>query len=189
MLPDRLGDLFLKHAQHLRLRLHAHVADLVEKNRPGVRRLESPLAIGDRAGKGAFHVAEQLALDQLLGNRRAVHFDERLIAPAAQGVHGARDELLARSVLTEDQHAAVGRRRHRDLLAQLPHDEALAHHLAGAIDARAQRAVLGFEVPLPQRVADDEHRLLERQRLFDEVERADLDGLHRRLDVAVARRS
>ena len=65
--------------------------------------------------------------------------------------------------------------------------QALAHHLAGAIDARAQRAVLRLEVPLPQRVADDEHRLLERQRLLDEVERAHLDGLHRRLDVAVPR--
>ena len=37
-----------------------------------------PGAIGDGAGERALHVAEQLALDQLARNRRAVHFDERL---------------------------------------------------------------------------------------------------------------
>ena len=98
----------------------------------------------------------------------------------------ARDELLARAVLAVDQHAAVGRRRHRDLLAQLRHHVALAHHRQPPIDVRAQRAVLGFEPALPHGVADDEHRLLERQRLLDEVERAQLDRAHRRLDVAVA---
>ena len=55
-----------------------------------------------------------------------------------------------------------------------------------AIDLRAQRPVLGLEAPLAQRVADDEHRLLERQRLLDEVEGAHLDRADRRLDVAVA---
>ena len=51
---------------------------------------------------------------------------------------------------------------------------------------RAQRAVLGFEAPLPDGVADDQDRLLERQRLLDEVVGAELDGAHRGLDVAVA---
>ena len=107
-------------------------------------------------------------------------------APAAERVDRARDQLLAGAVLAVDQHAAVGRRGHRDLLAQLPHRVALADHRLRAIDARAQRAVLRLEPALPQRVADDEHGLLERQRLLDEVERAHLDRAHRRLDVAVA---
>ena len=50
----------------------------------------------------------------------------------------------------------------------------------------AQRAVLRFELAVAQRVADDEDGLLERQRLLDEVVRAELDRLDRRLDVAVA---
>ena len=36
-----------------------------------------------------------------------------------------------------------------------------------------------------QRVADDEHRLLERERFLDEIECTHLDGADRRLDVAV----
>ena len=148
--------------------------------------LELAAAIGDRAGEGAAHVAEQLALDQLLGNRRAVHLDERRRAAAAQPVDVARHQLLAGAVLTDDEHPPVGRRRHRDLLAQLRHRVALADHLVLRVHLGAQRQVLGFEMPLPQRVADHEHRLLERERLLDEVEGAHLDRAHRRLDVAVA---
>ena len=74
---DRLDDLLLERAQHLGLRLEAHVADLVEEQRAAVGQLELAAAIGDRAGERALHVPEQLALDQLLGNRGAVHLDER----------------------------------------------------------------------------------------------------------------
>ncbi len=102
-------------------------------------------------------------------------------------MHGARDEFLARAILAVDQHAAVGRRGRLDLLAQLPHRQALAHHDELTIDPRPQRPVLGLEVALSQRVAHDEHRLLERQRLLDEVEGAHLDRPDRRLDVAMAR--
>ena len=74
---DRLHRLFLEDAQHLGLRLEAHVADLVEEDRPAVGDLELAAPVGHRAGERAAHVAEELALDQLLGNGRAVHLDER----------------------------------------------------------------------------------------------------------------
>jgi hypothetical protein len=64
---------------------------------------------------------------------------------------------------------------------------ALAHHDVLPIDPGTQRAILGFQIALPQRVAHHEHRLLERQWLLDEIERAHLDRPHGRLDVAVAR--
>ena len=66
---------------------------------------------------------------------------------------GAGHELLAGAVLAVDQDAAVARRGHRDLLAQLSHRLALADHRAGAIDLRAQRPILVLEAPLTQRVA------------------------------------
>ena len=146
----------------------------------------SPLAIGHRAREGAAHVPEQLALDQLLGDGRAVHLDERPGASAAQGVDRAGHQLLARAVLAEDEHAAVGRRRHRDLFAQRGHLAAVADHGQPLIDPLAQRAVLRFEVALAHGVPHHQQGLLERQRLLDEVERAHLDRAHGRLDVAVA---
>ena len=81
---DRLGaadpgdDVVLQHAQNLCLRVQAHVADLVEKQRSLVRLLELPGAVGNRSREGSLHVPEELALDQLTRDRGAIHLDERL---------------------------------------------------------------------------------------------------------------
>src|SRR5207248_11316877 len=58
-----LERLLLQDAQHLRLRLDAHVADLVEEQRSPVGQLELAAPIRDRAGERPADVAEQLALD------------------------------------------------------------------------------------------------------------------------------
>ncbi len=79
---DGLHHLLLQHAQDLGLGLQAHVADFVEEDRAAVRQLELAAAVGHRAGERAAHVTEQLALDQLLGNRGAIDLDERPGAPA-----------------------------------------------------------------------------------------------------------
>jgi len=87
--------------------------------------------------------------------------------------------MTTASLAASDQDAAVGRRGHRHLLAQPHHRRALPDHRVLRVDPRTQRQVFGLEVPLSQRVADDEHGLLQRQRLLDEVERAHLDRAHR----------
>ena len=107
-------------------------------------------------------------------------------AAPAHRVDVARHQLLAGAVLAEDEHAAVRRRGHRDLIAQARHRQALADHRVLRVHLGAQRQVLGLQPALAERVADDEHGLVERQRLLDEVERAHLDGAHRGLDAAVA---
>ena len=68
-------------------------------------------------------MAEDLALDQGLGNRGAVDGDERLAPPRAQLVQGARHQLLARPALAGDQH------RHRARRHALDHGEHLLHFL------------------------------------------------------------
>ena len=72
----------LQRAQHLGLRDEVHVADLVEKERAAVRLLEEPAALEHRAGERAPLVAEQLALDELARDRRAVDLDEGLVRRA-----------------------------------------------------------------------------------------------------------
>ena len=59
----------LEHAQQAGLRLERHVADLVEEQRAALGLLEAALRALLRAGEGALLVAEQLALDQLAGDR------------------------------------------------------------------------------------------------------------------------
>ena len=63
-----------------------------------------------RARECALLAAEQLALDERGGNRRAVHAHHRPAAPRAQLVDLRREELLAGARLAEQQHRRIGRR-------------------------------------------------------------------------------
>src|SRR5205814_839634 len=87
---DRLVLPFLQDAQELHLQGGRDIADLVEKNGAAVRLLEETGLVGYGAGERAFHVAEQLRLQQVLRKRAAVHRDELLIAAGAVLVNAAR---------------------------------------------------------------------------------------------------
>ena len=153
---------------------------------PPSRQLELSLLGGEGAREGAARMAEELALDQLLGNGRAVDLHERPRAAEALVVDVAGHELLARAVLAEDQHPPVGRRRLGDVRAQRVQDRALPHHDPAVLDLLLEGAVLRLQLALAQRVLDHEQRLLEGERLLDEVLRAHAHGLDRGLDGAVA---
>ena len=96
---DAARSALLEHAQQLRLHRRRQLADLVEEERAAVRRLEAADAPLARAGEGAALVAEELALEQRLRDRGAVHDDEGLVAARAELVDRARDELLAGAAL------------------------------------------------------------------------------------------
>ena len=106
LVAAELGELgVLQHVQQLGLQRRLHLADLVEHQRAGVRLLELADARGRGAGEGAALVPEQLALEELGRQRRAVHLDERPVAPRRPLVDGARDQLLADAALAANQHA------------------------------------------------------------------------------------
>ena len=62
----------LQHAQQLHLHDRAHLADLVEEDRALLGDLDQPLLVAVGAGERAAHVAEQLGVEQRLGQRAAV---------------------------------------------------------------------------------------------------------------------
>src|SRR5262245_25127770 len=88
---------FLEDAQEIRLRLERDVADLVEEDRPAVGDLELPLPSILRPRERSLLVAEQLALEERLGQRAAVDGDERVVSSAARVVDRAGDVLLPRA--------------------------------------------------------------------------------------------
>ena len=61
-------------------------------------------------GEGAPRVAEELALEELLGHRGAVDGDEGSLRARAARVERPRDELLAGPALAGDEHRRVGAR-------------------------------------------------------------------------------
>src|SRR5258706_5349594 len=181
-----LEGLLLERPQHLGLGLEAHVPDLVEEERALIRELELAAPPRHRPGEGAALVAEELGLDQLLGDRRAVDLDEGALAPRGEGVHRAGHQLLAGAVLALDEHPAARGRGHRDLLAQVLDQRALADDLLAPLELGAQVAVLALEPGVLEGPGRGQQRLLERERLLDEVVGAELGGLDRGLDGAVA---
>ena len=67
--------------QQPHLRFERHVPDLVEQNRPLVGTLEAAAFPGQRAGERPLLVTEKLAVEQRLGDRAAVNWDERSVTP------------------------------------------------------------------------------------------------------------
>ena len=101
-------------------------------NRPGLRAV--------RAGERAALVTEQLALEQLARQRRAVDLDEGRPSPRGVSVDRPGDELLADAGLAADEHGDVGPGRLLDDLLDLAH---LRAHQQGQLGV--QTVVGGLE--------------------------------------------
>ena len=140
---DGAHHLLLEHAEQAGLHLLRHLADLVEEDGALGRLPEQalPVAVGPR--ERAPHVAEELALQEVLGDGAAVDAEEGLLPPRAGVVDGAGHHLLAGAALAGDEDGHVG--------VLDPIDERVhpAHGLAGAdqalvaevaADHRARRA-------------------------------------------------
>ena len=80
---DRLDLAVLEEAQQQRLHAQAHLADFVEEQRAAVGQLQLAGLVAVGAGEAALDVAEQLRLEQRLGEAGAVDRDERAAARAS----------------------------------------------------------------------------------------------------------
>jgi hypothetical protein len=94
---DALERALLEDPQQLDLCLQRKVADLVEEERPPVGQLDATGLATRGAREGALLVSEQLALEQGVGQRRAVDRDEGTGAPGRLPVDRARRDLPSSS--------------------------------------------------------------------------------------------
>ena len=111
----------LEEAEEQALHAQRHLADFVEEDGALVGGLELAGLVAIGAGEAALDVAEELGLEERLGQTGAVDGDEGLVGARAVGVDGARDELLADAALAGDEDLGVGAGDALDLLAQLQH--------------------------------------------------------------------
>ncbi len=103
----------LEHAQQLGLEIRARLADLVKEQGAARGPLEASRAIADRAGERSFLMAEQLALDDPIGQRLAVDREERTVGAIAPVVQHPRNQLLAGTGLALDQRGRARRATRR----------------------------------------------------------------------------
>ena len=186
---DALERLLLEEPQQLRLQARHHLADLVEKDRAAVGRLEQPALLPIGAGERAALVAEQLALEQRFRQRRAGDVHERLRRAAAVVVNHLGGQILAGAALARQQHRR--RRARRDLLEQRLHrgdGRRLADDAIEAVGlglARAQRPHFAPQLRRLERLLDEQRDLVEVERLVRVVIRALLHRLDGGLDARV----
>src|SRR5213596_479062 len=110
-----------------------------------------PLLPRLRACKGALLVAEELRLDEALGQRRAAHFHERLPGAQRTVVDRVRDQLLPGAGFAANQRRGVRAGDLRHLLEDLPHRPAAADQIGEVVplaELLPQVRVLVDEVPL-----------------------------------------
>ena len=106
--PDAREAKVLEHVEELGLENERQLRDLVQVDGALVRVLELPRLPPMRAREGALLVAEELGLEQPLGNGGAVDLDEGPLAARGRHMDGAGDEILAHTALTSDQNGRVG---------------------------------------------------------------------------------
>ena len=116
----------LQDAQNLGLHIHAHGADLVEKERAAIGHFEEALLRRDGRGEGSFDVTEERRFEQLRRHGAGVDGNEWPIATGRVGVNRLRDQLLAGTALALDQDCGTAGRNLRNKVEEAKHRLALA---------------------------------------------------------------
>ena len=171
----------LQDTKQPRLRLHRHVADLVEEQGAALGLLEASGLTVDRAGEGALLVTEQLRFDELAGNRRHVDGDERTLAAPAEIVEHPGDQLLAASRFARDENREIALRQASEHPVDVLHRRRAAdeRQILRLLRCFAQRRSGGF---LTQSARRNRDQLVEVERLRQIVVGAELGGGDRRHD-------
>ena len=125
---------FFEHPQQLGLRDQRQIANLVQQERAAVGQLESAGLAVVGAGERALLVAEDLRLEQRVGQRGAVDRLEAFLSASGQLVNHLRDELFARAGRAENQHRDIRLGRGANPLEDGDHFLVAANHLAEALD-------------------------------------------------------
>src|SRR4029079_7555925 len=96
LLTDTAHFALLQRPEHLDLKLRRQLGDLVQEQGAAVGGVKESVSVPQGSGKGAFHVPEELAFQERLGDRRAVDRDERLALALAERVDGRGGQFLPR---------------------------------------------------------------------------------------------
>src|SRR5208283_2333084 len=104
--------------------------NLVEQQSAGVRQFNMTRTCRPGVGKGALFVSEELSLDEVLRQSRAIDADKGFLRSGAQRNNGPRHQFLAGSALSTDQHRAGALGDPANRVVDVPHGLAAADQVA-----------------------------------------------------------
>src|SRR5208283_4988566 len=107
--------------QQLGLQGWRHLANFIQQDGAFIAELEFAGLGVRRAGEGTRFVAEQLALQQVCGNRRAVDLQESSMRPRRELVNQAGKHFLAGATFAQQQYRDIDMGDQRRLRADFSH--------------------------------------------------------------------
>ncbi len=128
--PQSLKLPLLEHPQQLDLQVDRHVPDFVQKHGAAFGLFEAPDTVVNGPREGALDVAEQLGLQQVLGQRAAVDGHQRPPRARPRQVHRSGHHLLSRAGFTADEDRAAAGPHQPDDVHHVAHRPAFAHQQA-----------------------------------------------------------
>src|SRR5215208_3818813 len=182
---------FLQGTQQLDLQTERHVLDLVQEESSTICMFELSDALPPCPGEGARLVTKNLALEQGLGQTASVDGNQACMTPATEVVKAARNELLSRPGLADDEHICIGPGEIQHIAADdidgagytrnASRDPLLVVQLGlQVVDLERQSSLLGSAL-------DSSQELVGGERFFDEVVGALPHGPDGHAHVAVSR--
>src|SRR5690606_29695935 len=124
-------------------------------------------------------MAEELALDELRGNRGAVQALERALRAWRSPVYRARHQLLARAALARDEHVRAGPRGPKDLVAERLHGGALSEQIIEMPRLRLELSRFCLGSLQSQGIVHHEEQAVRGERLLQEIQGAELRRAYR----------
>jgi len=174
----------LENPQELRLKGEGDVPHLIEEHGPPVGLLEQSSPRGQGTGEGPLFVAKEFALQEMLGQRGAVHRDKGAGRPRTVGMDAPGDELLAGSTLADNEDVRLAGRHLLDDVKDLQHGAAPAHDIlepVGLGELRPQTAIFFQQPSLGQGPLERNTELIGAEGLRDVVKGPLFHRLYRRL--------
>ena len=105
--PHPLHFLFLEHAQELGLKIERQFGNLVEQDRAAIGLLKLACLGGGSPGEGAALVTKEHGLEQILGNRRAIHRDKSSLGAPRVPMDETSKHFLANPGFAGEQYAGL----------------------------------------------------------------------------------
>ena len=132
-------------------------------------------------------MAEELALEEMLGERRAGDRDEGAPLPRTPPVDGGREHILPGAALACQQHGNVGACRLASRVERAEHQRARRLEQHGLVDGAPEPAVLPLERLHLEHAREEKPGMVQRERLHEVVVRAGAHRLDRLRDGGVRR--
>ena len=120
----------LQKPQELDLQRKRNIAHFIEKQRTAISQFDLAFGCLDGTGESTLLMTEQLALEQIFGNSRAVDGNERALSAAAAIVDAPRQQFLAGTAGPQKHHRNIGRRHALDGARNLGHFRCGSDHRA-----------------------------------------------------------